>query len=215
VLVRFAYLAVSHAFAALRLLRMTDREKDVEILALRHQLTVLHRQLGDRRPRLRPEDRALLAALLVPLSRATLRRLRLLVSPDTVLRWHRDLEKPPRPCKQTPRAWASTHGRIHPPPRPAPGKREPLLGVSAHSRRTHPAWHSDRSLHRVGDPQDRGRRPSPAPDDSHLGRLSALAGRGGPGDGLHRNGHAYRAAPVPNTPRCSTRSSSTRGSPRC
>ena len=33
----------------------------------------------------------MLAALLVPLSRATLRQLRLLVSPDTVLRWHRDL----------------------------------------------------------------------------------------------------------------------------
>ncbi|MFF1613396.1 hypothetical protein ACFVYA_36985 [Amycolatopsis sp. NPDC058278] len=32
-LVRFAYLAVTHAFAALRLLPMTDREKDVEILA--------------------------------------------------------------------------------------------------------------------------------------------------------------------------------------
>jgi transposase len=91
VLVRFAYLAVSHAFAALRLVRMTDREKDVEILALHHQLTVLRRQLGDQRPRLRPEDRALLAALLVPLARVTLRRLRLLVSPDTVLRWHRDL----------------------------------------------------------------------------------------------------------------------------
>jgi hypothetical protein len=41
--VGFAYLAVSHAFAALWLLRMTDREKDVEILALRHQLAVLHR----------------------------------------------------------------------------------------------------------------------------------------------------------------------------
>ncbi len=92
-LVRFAYLAVSHAFAALRLLRMTDREKDVEILALRHQPTVLHRQLREQRPRLRPEDRALLAALLAPLARATLRRLRLLVSPDTVLRWHRDLVK--------------------------------------------------------------------------------------------------------------------------
>jgi hypothetical protein len=78
VLVRFAYLAVSHVFAALRLLRMTDCEKDVEILALRHQLTVLHRQLGDQRPRLRPEDRALLAALLASLARAT-------------LRWHRDL----------------------------------------------------------------------------------------------------------------------------
>jgi hypothetical protein len=72
VLVRFAYLAVTHAFAALRLLRMTDREKDVEILALRHQLTVLQRQLGNQRPRLRSEDRALLAALLSPLSRMAL-----------------------------------------------------------------------------------------------------------------------------------------------
>ena len=79
-LVRFAYLAVTHAFAALRLLPLTDREKDVEILALRHQLTVLQRQLGDRRPLLRPEDRVFLAALLTPLARATLRRLRLLVS---------------------------------------------------------------------------------------------------------------------------------------
>jgi hypothetical protein len=40
---------------------MTDGEKDVEILALRHQLTVLQRQLGNQRPRLRPEDRAFLA----------------------------------------------------------------------------------------------------------------------------------------------------------
>jgi hypothetical protein len=90
VLVRFAYLAVTHAFAALRLLQMTDREKDIEILALRHQITVLHRQLGDQRPRLRPADRTFLATLLVPLSRDALHRLRLLVSPDTVLRWHRD-----------------------------------------------------------------------------------------------------------------------------
>ncbi|MEU5850678.1 integrase [Saccharopolyspora shandongensis] len=92
-LVRFAYLAVAHAFAVLRLLPMTDHEKDVEILALRHQLTILQRQLGDQRLQLRPEDRAFLAALLVPLARTTLRRLRLLVSPDTVLRWHRDLVK--------------------------------------------------------------------------------------------------------------------------
>jgi hypothetical protein len=70
-----------------------DREKDVEILPLRHQLAVLHGQLGDQRPRLRPEGRALLAALLAPLARVKLRRLRLLVSPDTVLRWHRDLMK--------------------------------------------------------------------------------------------------------------------------
>jgi hypothetical protein len=50
VLVRFACLTVSHAFAALWLLRMSEREKDVEILALRHQLAVLRRQLGDQCP---------------------------------------------------------------------------------------------------------------------------------------------------------------------
>lgn len=96
-LLRFAYLAVTHAFAVLRLLPMTDRDMDVEVLALRHQITVLHRQLGDQRPRLRPEDRAFIAALLVPLSRATLRRLRLLVSPDRPALAPRLDETPPRP----------------------------------------------------------------------------------------------------------------------
>lgn len=77
-LVRFTYLAASHCFAVPCLLRMIDCEKDVEILALCHQLAVLRRQLGDQRPRLRPEDRALLAALLVPLVCETLPRPRLL-----------------------------------------------------------------------------------------------------------------------------------------
>jgi putative transposase len=40
---------------------------------------------------LRPADRAFLAALLQPLPRSLLRRLRLIVRPDTVLRWHRNL----------------------------------------------------------------------------------------------------------------------------
>lgn len=80
-LVRFGYLAVSRVFAALWLLRITGREKDVEILALRHQLPALQRQLGEQRPRLRSEDRALLAVLLVPLARTTLRRFQLVVSP--------------------------------------------------------------------------------------------------------------------------------------
>jgi putative transposase len=94
VLFRLAYLAVTNAFAALRLLPMADRDKDVEILALRHQITVLERQLGaDTRVRFAPEDRAFLAALLISLPRKVLRRLRLLVRPDTVLRWHRDLLK--------------------------------------------------------------------------------------------------------------------------
>ncbi|MEU4744734.1 integrase core domain-containing protein [Actinosynnema sp. NPDC023658] len=70
---------------------MSDRDKDTEILALRHQIMVLQRQLGDARPRFSPADRAFLAALLHRLPAQALRRLRLLVRPETVLRWRRDL----------------------------------------------------------------------------------------------------------------------------
>ncbi|GIH24604.1 hypothetical protein Aph01nite_29140 [Acrocarpospora phusangensis] len=91
-LLRLACLAVTNTFAALRLLPMGDRDKDVEILALRHQITILERQLGvGASARFAPEDRAFLAALLAPLPRDVLRRLRLLIRPDTVVRWHRDL----------------------------------------------------------------------------------------------------------------------------
>jgi hypothetical protein len=42
---RLAYLAMSNTLALIRLLPMSDRDKDVEILALRHQLAVLQRQV--------------------------------------------------------------------------------------------------------------------------------------------------------------------------
>ena len=90
-LLRLVYLSVTNVFALLRLLPVSDRDKDVEILALRHQITVLQRQLGTTRPRFFPADRAFLAALLHRLPRDVLGRFRLLVRPDTVLRWHRDL----------------------------------------------------------------------------------------------------------------------------
>ncbi|MEU8876723.1 helix-turn-helix domain-containing protein [Streptomyces javensis] len=70
---------------------MSDRHKDAEIPALRHQLMVLERQLGKERVRFTPGDRATLAALLHRLPRDVLRRLCLVVRPDTVLRWHRSL----------------------------------------------------------------------------------------------------------------------------
>jgi len=70
---------------------MSGREKDAEILALRHQVRILQRQLGGQRVRFEPADRALLAALIGTLPRKTLRRLQLVMSPDTILRWHRDL----------------------------------------------------------------------------------------------------------------------------
>jgi hypothetical protein len=91
VLLRLAYLGVTNTFTLLRLLPMSDRDKDTEILALRHQIMVLQRQLGDARPRFSSADRAFLAALLHRLPTQALRRLRLLVCPETVLRWHRDL----------------------------------------------------------------------------------------------------------------------------
>jgi putative transposase len=75
----------------LRLVAMSDRAKDAEILALRHQLAVLERQLHGQRVRFAQFDRALLAALLHRLPRDVLRRLPLVVRPETVLRWHRDL----------------------------------------------------------------------------------------------------------------------------
>jgi putative transposase len=91
VLLRLAYLTVTNTFAVLRLLPMSDRDKDAEILALRHQLAVLERQMGRTRVRFTPTDRAFLAALLHRLAPEPLHRMRLLVRPDTVLRWHRDL----------------------------------------------------------------------------------------------------------------------------
>ena len=90
-LLRLAYLGVTNVFALLRLLPMSSRDKDAEILALRHQLSVLQRQLSPDRVRFSPGDRALLAALLHQIPRDVLKRLHLVVRPDTVLRWHRDV----------------------------------------------------------------------------------------------------------------------------
>jgi putative transposase len=73
------------------LLPRSDREKDAEILALRHQLAVLQRQLDMEKARFTPSDRTFLATLLHRLPQDVLRRLRLLVRPDAVLRWQRDL----------------------------------------------------------------------------------------------------------------------------
>ncbi|RSN16161.1 integrase [Nonomuraea sp. WAC 01424] len=88
-LLRLAYLAVTNTFSFMRLLPMGDRDKEIEILVLRHQLTVLQRQVA--RPVFTPEGRFLLSGLLHRLPVDKLRQLVLLVRPDTVLRWHRNL----------------------------------------------------------------------------------------------------------------------------
>ena len=65
----------------------SDTTKDIEILVLRHQLAVLQRRTP--RPRMSWTDRAVIAALTRLLPKP--RRLGLLVTPATILRWHRQL----------------------------------------------------------------------------------------------------------------------------
>jgi hypothetical protein len=62
-------------------------DKDVKIAVLRHQLAVLNRQVA--RPRYGPSDRLILATLarLLPRERWSA----FLVTPATLLRWHREL----------------------------------------------------------------------------------------------------------------------------
>ena len=100
---RLAYLMVMNTFAVLGLLLAGDQVKDTEILVLRHQVAVLERQLGGKKVRFTPADRALLAALLHRLRPQALGRMRLLVRPDTVLRWHRDLVRKRHAARSRPR----------------------------------------------------------------------------------------------------------------
>jgi hypothetical protein len=103
VLLRPASLGITNAFALLWQLPGGDRDKDAQILALGHQLAVLQRQLDGQRVRFDPADRAWLAVLPHRLPKSTLHSLRLLVRPDTVLRWHRDLVARRRAAASRPR----------------------------------------------------------------------------------------------------------------
>jgi transposase len=86
---RFVFLLVTRVITWLRLSRREDAWKTAEILLLRHQLAVLQRQARRSKPDW--ADRALLTALLGLIPKARRRRLRLFVTPDTILRWHRDI----------------------------------------------------------------------------------------------------------------------------
>ncbi len=87
---RFVFLLMMRLAAWLRLSRRQETWKTAEILILRHQLTILQRR-QPRRPKLNWADRALLATLLRVIPKARRHGLQLLVTPDTILRWHRNI----------------------------------------------------------------------------------------------------------------------------
>jgi putative transposase len=101
---RFVFLLAVRLPAWLRLSRRSASWKEAEILVLRHQIAVLQRQSATR-PRLSWADRALFAVLLSVIPRAGHGRLRLIVTPGTILGWHRDLVR---------RRWAAKSVRKKP-----------------------------------------------------------------------------------------------------
>jgi len=99
----FAYLSVRRVLELVVLLTRSDDAKEIELLALRHEVAVLRRQV--KRPSFELADRALLAALsrLLPRSRWDTFG----VTPSTLLAWHRRLVA---------RRWTYPHRRPGRPP---------------------------------------------------------------------------------------------------
>ena len=95
---RFLFLLITRVASWLQLSRREETWRIAEILILRHQLAVMQRQ-QPRHPNLNWADRALLATLLGVIPKARRHGLRLLVTPDTILRWHRDIVRHRRAAK--------------------------------------------------------------------------------------------------------------------
>src|SRR6187399_1311348 len=99
---RVSYLIFQQVLGLVLLLGRTSAAKDIELLVLRHEVAVLRRT--NPRPPLDWADRAVFAALVRRLPRAL--RCHRLVTPDTILRWHRRLVR---------RRWTYPHRSGRPP----------------------------------------------------------------------------------------------------
>jgi putative transposase len=97
------YVVARRVFELVVLLGRGERSKELEILVLRHELSILRRQVS--RPLFAPRDRLVLAALSRLLPRRSWRAF--LVRPETLLRWHRWLVA---------RHWTYPHRRAGRPP---------------------------------------------------------------------------------------------------
>jgi transposase len=88
---KLIFLIVTRAVSLLGLSRREVWWKDAEILILRHQLAVAQREQPRAHARLTWPDRARLAPLAGTLPAGRLAGLRLIVTPSSILRWHRDI----------------------------------------------------------------------------------------------------------------------------
>jgi len=124
---RFVFLLTMRLAAWLRLSRREETWKTAEILILRHQLAVLQRR-QPRRPKLNWADRALLATLLSVIPTARRYGLQLLVTPDTIMRWHRDIVR----RRQAARSMRGKTGR--------PATRRNIRALILRLARENPGW---------------------------------------------------------------------------
>ncbi len=88
---KLIFLIVTRAVSLLGLSRREVWWKDAEILILRHELAVAQREQPRAHARLTWPDRAWLALLAGTLPAGRLAGLRLIVTPGSILRWHRDI----------------------------------------------------------------------------------------------------------------------------
>jgi putative transposase len=88
---KLVFLVVTRAVSVLGLSRRESWRKDAEILMLRHQLAVALRERPKAHSRLTWADRAWLTLLAGTLPAGRLAGLRLIVTPATIVRWHRDI----------------------------------------------------------------------------------------------------------------------------
>jgi putative transposase len=129
---RFVFLLITRVAAWLRLSRREDAWKTAEILILRPQVAVLQRRQPCRL-KLNWADRALIAALIGLIPKARRQGLRLLVTPDTIVRWHRDIVR---------RRWAarSMRGRTG-----RPATRRNIQALVRRLARENPEWDTEGS----------------------------------------------------------------------
>ena len=124
---RFVFLLITRLTSWLRLSQREETWKTAEILILRHQLAVLQRR-QPRRLALDWADRAFLATLFAVIPKARRQALRLLVTPDTIVRWHRDIVR---------RRWAarSMRGKAG-----RPAARRNIRALVLRLARENPGW---------------------------------------------------------------------------